>query len=42
MFGTMDIKTRTEKILEKAMDEPINNEEALYLMNVKGRDLQAL
>lgn len=42
MFGTMDIKTRTEKILEKAMDEPINNEEAFYLMNVKGRDLQAL
>lgn len=42
MFGTMNIKTRTKKILQKAMDEPITKEEALYLMGVTGRDLQAL
>ncbi|MDI6842098.1 5-amino-6-(D-ribitylamino)uracil--L-tyrosine 4-hydroxyphenyl transferase CofH [Methanothermobacter wolfeii] len=42
MFGTAGIKTRTRKILEKAVDEPIGTEDALYLMDVTGRDLQAL
>ncbi|MCK9150888.1 5-amino-6-(D-ribitylamino)uracil--L-tyrosine 4-hydroxyphenyl transferase CofH [Methanobacterium alcaliphilum] len=42
MFGKLNIKPRTEQILEKALNEPISAEEALYLMNVKGNDISAL
>jgi FO synthase subunit 2 len=42
MFGKLNIKPRTEQILEKALNGPISNDEALYLMKVDGNDLTAL
>lgn len=42
MFNKLSITSKTEKILEKALDEPISVEDANYLMNIKGQDLFAL
>lgn len=42
MYGKLNIKPRTEQILEKALQGPISNEDALYLMKVDGNDLTAL
>ncbi|MCC7553196.1 MAG: 5-amino-6-(D-ribitylamino)uracil--L-tyrosine 4-hydroxyphenyl transferase CofH [Methanobacteriaceae archaeon] len=42
MFDNLQISLKTQKILEKAIDEAISKEEANYLINVKGRDLFAL
>jgi FO synthase subunit 2 len=42
MFSKYKINRQTEKILEESLDNPISNEDALYLMNVKGRDINGL
>lgn len=42
MFGKLNIKPRTEQILEEAFKGPISAEDALYLMNTTGNDLNAL
>ncbi|MDR2623851.1 MAG: 5-amino-6-(D-ribitylamino)uracil--L-tyrosine 4-hydroxyphenyl transferase CofH [Methanobrevibacter sp.] len=42
MFGNWNIEKKTKDILEDSLDDPISNEDALYLMNVKGREINAL
>lgn len=42
MFGKLNIKPRTEQILEEAFNGPISAENALYLMNSTGNELNAL
>ncbi|MDR2830717.1 MAG: 5-amino-6-(D-ribitylamino)uracil--L-tyrosine 4-hydroxyphenyl transferase CofH [Methanobrevibacter sp.] len=42
MFGNWNIEKRTKNILEGSLDDPISNEDALYLMKVKGREVSAL
>jgi FO synthase subunit 2 len=42
MFDTMNIDPQIKEILEKSFDEEITKDEALKLMQVKGRELQAL
>lgn len=42
MFGKLKIKPHTEQILEEAFKGPISTEDALYLMNTDGNDLNAL
>ena len=42
MFGKLNIKPRTEEILEGAFKGPISTEDALYLINTTGNDLNAL
>ena len=42
MFDKLPISSKTEKILTKSLDEPINVEEANHLMNIKGSDLYPL
>ena len=42
MLDKLPISTKTQKILEKALDEPISCEDANYLINVNGSDLFAL
>lgn len=42
MFGNWNIEKKTKKILDGSLDDPISNEDALYLMGVKGRDINAL
>jgi len=42
MFGKLNIKPRTEQILEEAFKGSISAEDALYLMNTTGNDLNAL
>jgi FO synthase subunit 2 len=42
MFGNWNIENKTKKILESSLDNPISNEDALYLMNIKGREINAL
>jgi FO synthase subunit 2 len=42
MFDKLNISLKTQKILEKALDEPISYENANYLINVNGSDFFAL
>lgn len=42
MFDKLPVSSKTEKILSKALDEPISVEEGNYLMNIKGSDLYPL
>lgn len=42
MLDKLPISIKTQKILEKALDEPISKEDANYLINVNGSDLFAL
>lgn len=42
MFDKLPISSKTERILTKALDEPISVEEGNYLMNIKGSDLYPL
>jgi len=42
MLDKLPISPKTQKILEKALDEPISCEDANYLINVNGSDLFAL
>ena len=42
MFDKLPISSETEKILTKALDEPITVEEGNHLMNIKGADLYPL
>ncbi|KZX17366.1 aminodeoxyfutalosine synthase [Methanobrevibacter cuticularis] len=42
MFPNPNITERTKKILENSLDNPISKEDALYLMNVKGKEINAL
>ncbi|MBU4535867.1 MAG: 5-amino-6-(D-ribitylamino)uracil--L-tyrosine 4-hydroxyphenyl transferase CofH [Euryarchaeota archaeon] len=42
MLGKLNIKPRTEQILERALKGPISSEDALYLLNVTGNDYHAL
>jgi FO synthase subunit 2 len=42
MFGKLNIKPRTDEILEGAFKGPISAEDALYLMKTTGNDLNAL
>ena len=42
MFDKLPISSKTERILSKALDEPISVEEANHLMNIKGHDLYPL
>ncbi len=42
MFDKLPVSSKTEKILTKALDEPISVEEGEYLMNIKGHDLYPL
>jgi len=42
MLDKLPISLKTQKILEKALDEPISKEDANYLINVNGSDLFAL
>lgn len=42
MYSKLNINEKTEKILEKSIDEAISYEDAVYLMNVKGKDINAL
>ncbi|MDR2966535.1 MAG: 5-amino-6-(D-ribitylamino)uracil--L-tyrosine 4-hydroxyphenyl transferase CofH [Methanobacteriaceae archaeon] len=42
MLDKLPISLKTQKILEKALDEPISYEDANYLINVNGSDLFAL
>lgn len=42
MFDKLPVSSKTEKILTKALDEPISVEEGNYLMNIKGSDLYPL
>jgi FO synthase subunit 2 len=42
MLDKLPISHKTQKILEKALDEPISCEDANYLINVNGSDLFAL
>lgn len=42
MLDKLSISLKTQKILEKSIDEPISYEDANYLINVKGSDLFAL
>ena len=38
----LNINEKTKKILDKALDEPLSYDDALYLMNVKGHDINGL
>jgi len=42
MYSKLNINEKTEKILEKSIDEAISYEDAVYLMNTKGKDINAL
>ena len=42
MFDKLNIDPQIKEILEKAFDDEISKDEALKLMKVKGRELQAL
>ena len=42
MHSLLNINEKTKKILEKSIDEAISYEDAMYLMNTKGRDVTAL
>lgn len=42
MFDKLPISSETERILTKALDEPISVEEGNHLMNIKGSDLYPL
>ena len=42
MFDKLPISSKTERILSKALDEPISVEDANHLMNIKGHDLYPL
>ena len=42
MFSKLNINKQTEEVLEKSMDEEISKDEALYLMELKGREINAL
>lgn len=42
MLDKLHISLKTQKILEKSLDEPISKEDANYLINVNGSDLFAL
>lgn len=42
MFDKLPVSSKTERILSKALDEPITVEEGNYLMNIKGSDLYPL
>lgn len=42
MFDKLPVSSKTERILSKALDEPISVEEGNYLMNIKGSDLYPL
>ena len=42
MYSKLNINKETEKILEKSIDETISYEDAVYLMNTKGKDINAL
>lgn len=42
MLDKLHISLKTQKILEKTLDEPLSKEDANYLINVNGSDLFAL
>ncbi|MDR3292080.1 MAG: 5-amino-6-(D-ribitylamino)uracil--L-tyrosine 4-hydroxyphenyl transferase CofH [Methanobrevibacter sp.] len=42
MFRNWNIEKKTKDILEDSLDSPISNEDAIYLMEVKGLDINAL
>ncbi|MGB9844255.1 5-amino-6-(D-ribitylamino)uracil--L-tyrosine 4-hydroxyphenyl transferase CofH [Methanothermobacter tenebrarum] len=42
MFDTLKVSPHTKKILEKALNEPISSEDALYLMKLQGSELHGL
>ncbi|MDR1721911.1 MAG: 5-amino-6-(D-ribitylamino)uracil--L-tyrosine 4-hydroxyphenyl transferase CofH [Methanobrevibacter sp.] len=42
MFSKLNIEKETKRILSESIDNPISNEDALYLMKVKGQDITAL
>lgn len=42
MYSKLNINEKTEKILEKSIDEAISYEDAVYLMDTKGKDINAL
>ncbi|MDR3223130.1 MAG: 5-amino-6-(D-ribitylamino)uracil--L-tyrosine 4-hydroxyphenyl transferase CofH [Methanobrevibacter sp.] len=42
MFRNWNIEKKTKEILEDSLDNPISNEDAIYLMEVKGLDISAL
>lgn len=42
MYNKYNVASKTKKILDSALDEPISVEDGNYLMNLKGQDLFAL
>ncbi|MBZ9570274.1 5-amino-6-(D-ribitylamino)uracil--L-tyrosine 4-hydroxyphenyl transferase CofH [Methanobrevibacter sp. TMH8] len=42
MFSKLNISEKTGQILEKSIDEAISYDDAVHLMNVKGKDINAL
>jgi 5-amino-6-(D-ribitylamino)uracil---L-tyrosine 4-hydroxyphenyl transferase len=42
MFSKLKVSEKTKKILESSIDEPLSYDDAVYLMKIKGHDINAL